>query len=37
MTASGIALTSVWFIVPAVLAWLISLYWFGKDVDQAMK
>ena len=37
MTASGIALTSVWFIVPAILAWLISLYWFGKDVDQAMK
>ncbi|MEO8371100.1 MAG: hypothetical protein ABI806_18090 [Candidatus Solibacter sp.] len=37
MTASGIFLTSVWFLAAAVAAWLISLWWFGRDVDRAME
>ena len=37
MTASGIFFTSVWFLAAAVAAWLISLWWFGRDVDRAME
>jgi hypothetical protein len=37
MTASGIFLTSVWFLAAAVIAWLISLWWFGRDVDRVME
>ncbi len=36
MTASGIYLTSTWFLVPAVAAWAASVWWYGRDVERVL-
>jgi hypothetical protein len=36
MTASAIAQTSLWFLVPAVAAWAGSLWWYGRDIDRVL-
>jgi hypothetical protein len=36
MTASGIYLTSVWFLAVAVAAWAVSLWWYGRDVERVL-
>ena len=36
MTASGIALTSAWFLAPAVAAWAVSVWWYGRDVERVL-
>jgi hypothetical protein len=36
MTASGIFLTSVWFLAAAVAAWAISVWWYGRDVERVL-
>jgi hypothetical protein len=36
MTASGIYLTSVWFLAAAVAAWAVSLWWYGRDVERVL-
>ncbi len=37
MTASGIFLTSAWFLAAAVVAWAVSLWWYGRDVEQVLE
>ncbi|MEO8597088.1 MAG: hypothetical protein ABI759_27465 [Candidatus Solibacter sp.] len=37
MTASAIDQTSLWFLAPAVGAWAISLWWFGRDIDRVLR
>jgi hypothetical protein len=36
MTASGIYLTSVWFLAAAVAAWAASVWWYGRDVERVL-
>jgi hypothetical protein len=36
MTASGIYLTSMWFLAPAVAAWAGSVWWYGRDVERVL-
>jgi len=36
MTASGIYLTSTWFLAAAVAAWAVSLWWYGRDVERVL-
>ena len=36
MTASGIYLTSTWFLAVAVAAWALSLWWYGRDVGRML-
>ena len=36
MTASGIYLTSTWFLGAAVAAWAVSLWWYGRDVERVL-
>ncbi len=37
MTASGIFSTSTWFLAPAVAAWGVSLWWYGRDVERVLR
>jgi hypothetical protein len=36
MTASGIYLTSVWFLAAAVAAWAASLWWYGRELERSL-
>jgi hypothetical protein len=36
MTASGIYLTSTWFLAAAAAAWAVSLWWYGRDVERVL-
>jgi len=36
MTASAIASTSLWFLVPAIVAWAASVWWYGKNVETVL-
>jgi hypothetical protein len=36
MTASGIYLTSTWFLAAAVAAWAVSVWWYGRDVERVL-
>ena len=36
MTVSSIFSTSVWFLAPAVLAWAISMWWYGRELERAL-
>ena len=36
MTASGIFLTSAWFLAPAVAAWAASVWWYGREVERVL-
>jgi hypothetical protein len=36
MTASGIFLTSAWFLAAAVAAWAVSVWWYGRDVERVL-
>jgi hypothetical protein len=36
MTASGIYLTSAWFLAAAVAAWAVSVWWYGRDVERVL-
>ena len=36
MTASGIFLTSAWFLLPAAAAWAISVWWYGRNVERVL-
>lgn len=37
MTASGIYLTSLWFLAPAIAAWAASLWWYGRDIERVLE
>ena len=36
MTASAISSTSVWFLAPAVAAWVLSVGWYGREVERVL-
>jgi hypothetical protein len=36
MTASAIFSTSIWFLVPALAAWALSLWWFGRELERVL-
>ena len=36
MTVSSIFSMSLWFLVPAVGAWMISLWWYGRELERAL-
>jgi len=36
MAASAIAWTSAWFLAPAVGAWVVSVWWYGRDVENVL-
>jgi hypothetical protein len=37
MTASAISSTSTWFLAPAVAAWALSVWWYGRDVERVLE
>jgi hypothetical protein len=37
MTASAISSTSPWFLAPAVAAWALSVWWYGRDVERVLE
>ena len=37
MTASAISSTSAWFLAPAVAAWALSVWWYGRDVKRVLE
>jgi hypothetical protein len=36
MTASAISSTSAWFLAPAVAAWVLSVGWYGREVERLL-
>jgi hypothetical protein len=36
MTASGIYFTSTWFLAPAIAAWVLSVWWYGRDIERVL-
>ncbi|MCX6628718.1 MAG: hypothetical protein NTW28_13950 [Candidatus Solibacter sp.] len=36
MTASAIFSTSTWFLAPAVAAWAVSVWWYGREVERVL-
>ena len=36
MTVSSVFSMSLWFLVPAVGAWLISVWWYGSKLERAL-
>ena len=36
MTVSSVFSMSLWFVAPAVAAWLISLWWYGRALERAL-
>jgi len=37
MTVSSVFSMSLWFVVPAVAAWMISLWWYGRELERALR
>jgi hypothetical protein len=37
MTASAIFSTSTWFLAPALAAWALSVWWYGRDVERVLE
>ena len=36
MTVSSVFSMSLWFVAKAVAAWIISLWWYGRELERAL-